>query len=347
MFRFALILTIGVMFCLQSAANGLDHHRRQSTCESFGPTGCVFGVGPTCDGVVPGFQIAGGQQPVVPGTVPPPGRSSAGNAGTPPGNVPGPPEVSDPEIVRVLTESVADVPSLRTVQISGAIVNGGTILLRGALTMESQRALLKTSGEAALRGYIDRGILRWPANTAPPVLDVSQLVLNGGTDSLRRPRSGGIDPHTIAAAARELAADSTSKFAVGLPGVSTLPAIDADSRDVAEAYFGDGFHAYWNNDLRGALSRFSTAVDFCHDDARFWYYKGLTEYRLGDSASANVSFAKAVLRHQDSQSKSRIARALERVQGDTRQRLEMARLLVGSKQQPASALVASQPTIAK
>ena len=93
----------------------------------------------------------------------------------------------------------------------------------------------------------------------------------------------------------------------------------------ATAAFGLGCHAYWRGDYQNALTDFNHAVRLFDQDARFWYFKGLTETALGES-SASDSFGLAVaLEAQGKPDSSVVSAALERVQGRMRLRLQAAK----------------------
>jgi hypothetical protein len=86
--------------------------------------------------------------------------------------------------------------------------------------------------------------------------------------------------------------------------------------------YGAGYELYWSGRYTEALAEFQKAVDSSDGDARFWYYRGLTELALGDYRSAEASIAQGVRLVRQNRPDSRtVGRALERVQGLNRQYL--------------------------
>ncbi|QDU95346.1 tetratricopeptide repeat protein [Lignipirellula cremea] len=94
----------------------------------------------------------------------------------------------------------------------------------------------------------------------------------------------------------------------------------------AQLMFANGFHAYWRQDYEGALKELKQAIAANRNDARAWYYQGLSELALGDENAAVNSFGQAVQLHVDHpEQATAINRVLERVQGDIRLELHRAR----------------------
>ncbi|MBI2479299.1 MAG: hypothetical protein HYV60_11885 [Planctomycetia bacterium] len=112
---------------------------------------------------------------------------------------------------------------------------------------------------------------------------------------------------------------------MSLKRVPSAKQISQDGRTAAEMLYGTAYHAYWQRDYDEALDQLTEALQYCDDDARVWYYKGLAEVHLGDDTAATESFAQAVVLHRAAKSSTRISVALERVQGNWRLRLETAR----------------------
>jgi hypothetical protein len=99
---------------------------------------------------------------------------------------------------------------------------------------------------------------------------------------------------------------------------------DDRARSIALVLFGEGCHAYWRGDYRSAISVFGEAIRRDADDARFWYFKGLSEVALGELAATD-SFGHAVALEAEGKPDARqINAALERVQGSVRQQLRAA-----------------------
>ena len=91
---------------------------------------------------------------------------------------------------------------------------------------------------------------------------------------------------------------------------------------VAERAFGDGYQQFWSGQYQDALLSFKKASDFSEGDARYWYYRGLAELALGDSASAEDSISQgARLERQNRPDSRTIGAARARVQFGTRRYL--------------------------
>lgn len=107
---------------------------------------------------------------------------------------------------------------------------------------------------------------------------------------------------------------------------------------LASEFFGVGFDAYWKADYSKALTYLNHGLQASDRDARLWYYKGFAEIELGRQHEALASLAEAVrvqLAHPTQN--RRVSRALERIQGDARVRLEEARLQAQSMLRMAAA----------
>ncbi len=102
---------------------------------------------------------------------------------------------------------------------------------------------------------------------------------------------------------------------------------------LASEFYGVGFDAYWKADYAKALKYLNNGLLASDRDARIWYYKGFVEIELGQQDEATASLAEAVRLHLASPGQNRqIARALERIQGDARVRLQEAMLQARSLQ---------------
>jgi len=95
------------------------------------------------------------------------------------------------------------------------------------------------------------------------------------------------------------------------------------NEEVAGNAYGAGYELYWSGHQNEALSAFKNALNYSNGDARYWYYKGLSELALGDDQAAHASFSQGVrleLRNMpDSQT---VGVALVRLQGPVRRHLE-------------------------
>ena len=103
------------------------------------------------------------------------------------------------------------------------------------------------------------------------------------------------------------------------------PSQDADLT-LAEKYYSAGVIQYWKGDYAAAEKDFATAIRYFKDDARFFYYFGLTCLQQGKRAEATEAFQKAnELESKSRPSSAQINAMLERVQGIARQAIDQAR----------------------
>jgi tetratricopeptide (TPR) repeat protein len=105
----------------------------------------------------------------------------------------------------------------------------------------------------------------------------------------------------------------------------TAETVSTPSAAAAQAYYGQGSHHFWRGDYSAALEQFRSAVAADDHDARFWYFKGLTEQRLSLNQQALDSLATgAKLEIQGYPGRAILYRSLERVQGAERLALKEA-----------------------
>ena len=93
-----------------------------------------------------------------------------------------------------------------------------------------------------------------------------------------------------------------------------------------------GYRSYWQGDFDKALVSFGGAIRIDDRDARFWYYKALTERALGDFGRADASVRRGRELHASDRAKAGlVAAALERVQGADRRFLNTPEIVVVSE----------------
>jgi hypothetical protein len=94
---------------------------------------------------------------------------------------------------------------------------------------------------------------------------------------------------------------------------------------LAELY-GQGVHAYFAGDYQQAYTLLSEAITQGSRDPRCFYFRGMTQVRMGNSAAAEDDLKKgARLEVTNDVQYYPIARSLERIQGSQRLRLERVR----------------------
>ena len=129
---------------------------------------------------------------------------------------------------------------------------------------------------------------------------------------------------------------------LGLSGwvpVSAAQNTPADPLAVSSAY-GAGVHAFHSLDFQRAHQDFTAAIEGGTEDPRAFYYRGLAALKLGRTDEADADFADGSSREAAGGSTLTISRALERVQGADRLRLEQfrARARVAAVQRDQSAI---------
>jgi hypothetical protein len=111
-------------------------------------------------------------------------------------------------------------------------------------------------------------------------------------------------------------------FVVGV--ASTIPAIA--QQEAASELYGFGVHAYHSNRHSEALDLFSQSITHSGQDPRVFYFRGLTQFAMGNPEAAGDDFkAGAQLEYLGSNRKYNIGVALERVQGVARLEIEGVR----------------------
>lgn len=114
------------------------------------------------------------------------------------------------------------------------------------------------------------------------------------------------------------------------PGEKPVRVVRAPSQDadltLGEKYYSAGVIQYWKGDYAAAEKDLVTATRYFKDDARFFYYLGLTLWQEGRHAEANEAFQKGnELESKSRPSSPQINAMLERVQGTARQAIDQAR----------------------
>jgi len=114
---------------------------------------------------------------------------------------------------------------------------------------------------------------------------------------------------------------------VQLVSLKQQKAVPPPNFGLAIAHYSKGYSLFWQCRYQAALDEFDQATESFSDDARFWYFKGFAELGLGRQEAAEVSLGRAVSLHSRNQPEDReIAHALQRVQGEFRQKLKEVQL---------------------
>lgn len=95
---------------------------------------------------------------------------------------------------------------------------------------------------------------------------------------------------------------------------------------VLSEIYGKGVHAYFANRPWKALEHFNSAIEAGSEDPRAFYFRGLTYLQLGDQWSADSDFQIAAdYETKDSNEFYDVSRAIERIQGPQRLKIETYR----------------------
>ena len=106
--------------------------------------------------------------------------------------------------------------------------------------------------------------------------------------------------------------------------VCSAPSYGQDG--VAGPLFGAGVHAYFTGQYDEAFKLFDEALQAGNRDPQIYYFRGLTYARLGRGEEAELDFAKgAELETADIERLTSVSKAIERIQGADRIRIEQYR----------------------
>ena len=111
---------------------------------------------------------------------------------------------------------------------------------------------------------------------------------------------------------------------LALAGLSTVGSTWAQDTLLDELY-GRGVHAYYAHDYQDAFMALSEAVASGSKDPRVYYFRALSESKLGRPDEATDDFKKGAELEVSSSGVYSVGRSLERVQGPDRLELEKHR----------------------
>jgi tetratricopeptide (TPR) repeat protein len=117
------------------------------------------------------------------------------------------------------------------------------------------------------------------------------------------------------------------RFAVLSGGLLVLCTASVCAQEpILDEMYGSGVHAYFSQDYQQAYDHLTSAVDAGSRDPRCYYFRGLCFLALGREDEANMDFEQAAgLEAKDVSRFYNVGRALERVQGYTRLKVEKYR----------------------
>jgi hypothetical protein len=108
--------------------------------------------------------------------------------------------------------------------------------------------------------------------------------------------------------------------------------------------YGQGVHRFNRGDYSAARQLFDEAILHGSQDPRCYYFRGMAQLRMGCGLEADADFQMAAQLELQGRGTYDVGRALERVQGYDRLRLERVRLRTQLTLTPASVPPAAQPT---
>ena len=110
--------------------------------------------------------------------------------------------------------------------------------------------------------------------------------------------------------------------------------------------YSEGVHQFFRHEYDAARAAFDHAISYGSRDPRVYYYRGLTAFVMGCELEADADFRMAATLEVEGSGTYNIGRALERIQGYARLRLERIRrdtMIVLSQQRPALPVPERQP----
>jgi len=109
--------------------------------------------------------------------------------------------------------------------------------------------------------------------------------------------------------------------------VSTV-ALGRDEIDTAGRHFSSGYTAFWNCQYDGALKEFNNSIEIVWSCPIFWYYRGLTYWKLGDKEKAAFNLIMGSVMEKNS-----LERQLEKAEKNAREREGAGKVLRDDKYQ--------------
>jgi hypothetical protein len=125
------------------------------------------------------------------------------------------------------------------------------------------------------------------------------------------------------------------------PRRMSAPRATLDTRGLkttGQELYWHGYKLYWESDYAEAWKYFEAATRMA-DDARYWYYRALSERALGDEAARESLLRGAELERQGKPHGDQVGLALERIQGPVRTWLRSVERELRSVPAPAERVV--------
>lgn len=114
-------------------------------------------------------------------------------------------------------------------------------------------------------------------------------------------------------------------LALAIAARAALPSLAGDMPPALATGYGNGVHAYNEGDYQCSYDELSRVIEAGSNDPRVFYFRGLAAVKLGRMDEADADFQQGANLEADGVGGRAVSRALERIQGCDRLKLEQFR----------------------
>jgi tetratricopeptide (TPR) repeat protein len=114
-------------------------------------------------------------------------------------------------------------------------------------------------------------------------------------------------------------------LALAIAAPSARPSLAGDMPPALATGYGNGVHAYNEGDYQCSYDELSRVIEAGSNDPRVFYFRGLAALKLGRTDEADADFQQGANLEADGVGGRVVSRALERIQGCDRLKLEQFR----------------------
>lgn len=114
-------------------------------------------------------------------------------------------------------------------------------------------------------------------------------------------------------------------LALAIAAPSARPSLAGDMPPALATGYGNGVHAYNEGDYQCSYDELSRVIEAGSNDPRVFYFRGLAALKLGRMDEADADFQQGANLEADGVGGRAVSRALERIQGCDRLKLEQFR----------------------
>ena len=114
-------------------------------------------------------------------------------------------------------------------------------------------------------------------------------------------------------------------LALAIAAASARPSLAGDMPPALATGYGNGVHAYHEGDYQCSYDELSRVIEAGSNDPRVFYFRGLAALKLGRVDEADADFQQGANLEADGVGGRTVSRALERIQGCDRLKLEQFR----------------------